>query len=793
MNRVDEGTTGDPLAEGLKGNEVTYRALFESLDQGLSVCELVRDPQGKAIDYRMVEANHAFERQTGLRIAEVVGRSRKEVGLAMDERFLEMIAHAVEVGESVRLEQHSEDLERLLSVGVFPLGGDRFAKLYNDITEQRRAEEALASDLRDTRVLRDLSMRLIAEENIQAAYQEIMDAAVVLAKADRGTMHANEGGMLRIVASHGHEQSFLDFFAKAEEVVSACGSAAQMGGRVIVPDVETSPLFTGTTSLSVLRSARVRAVLSTPLVGRRGDLLGILTTQWDVPHEPNREDLWRLDLLARQAAEIIERRRSERSLIESEERFRALVTSSSDVVYRMSPDWKELRYLQGSEVIPDTNDPSDLWIGKYLHPDDRSLILDAINKAIRERGMFELEHRMRRMDGTWGWILSKAVPILNDEGEIAEWFGTAKDITERKRTEGALKESEAQLAEAQRITRTGSWSHDLVEGKFSWSDELYRIFGVNKSEVGGHFQFFLDNIHPEDRARVLKANLEAMEFGDPFHIEYRILTPGGRVKTIREIGYSKKDECGKVVRLFGTAQDITDQKRTEARLRRSNAELQQFAYVASHDLQEPLRMVTMYIALLSKRFGDELSPLAKEYMRNAVEGSSRMKELIDDLLQYSRLDSRQIDQEPVDMNAVARQVVENLDASIREAGARVTIEPLPAIPADEQQIGQVLQNLLSNAIKFRSREPPRVRVSAVAYSTEYVFSVEDNGIGIDQRYADKLFKMFSRLHDRSEYQGTGIGLAIAKKIVERHGGRIWFASEPGKGSTFFFTIPIKNG
>jgi PAS domain S-box-containing protein len=232
-----------------------------------------------------------------------------------------------------------------------------------------------------------------------------------------------------------------------------------------------------------------------------------------------------------------------------------------------------------------------------------------------------------------------------------------------------------------------------------------------------------------------------------------------------------------------------ENSRSAAELKRSNEELQQFAYVASHDLQEPLRTITSYLRLLDKKFGSELSPQAKEFVCFAMDGSLRMKELIDDLLQYSRIDSNIFERSEIDMNRVAMTIEDDLRVKIDETGAEVTVNILPALRADKTQMKQLLTNLISNAIKFRGSQIPRIEVSAVAYENEYVFSVKDNGIGIDPRYQDKLFKMFSRLHTRDEYPGTGIGLAISKKIVDRHGGRIWFESEPGRGTTFFFTIP----
>ncbi len=228
-----------------------------------------------------------------------------------------------------------------------------------------------------------------------------------------------------------------------------------------------------------------------------------------------------------------------------------------------------------------------------------------------------------------------------------------------------------------------------------------------------------------------------------------------------------------------------------AELQRSNEELQQFAYVVSHDLQEPLRVVASYVQQLAERYQDKLEAEANELISYALDGAKRMQQLIVDLLAYSRIDTTGQEFAPTDCEGVLQRVLSDLRVAIEESGAEVTHDPLPQVMADNVQLGQVLQNLLGNAIKFRSQEPPRIHVSARQEGQQWVFSVRDNGIGINPRYAERIFGIFERLHPRTEYPGTGIGLAICKKIVERHGGQIWVESEPGKGAAFFFTLPIK--
>jgi light-regulated signal transduction histidine kinase (bacteriophytochrome) len=227
-------------------------------------------------------------------------------------------------------------------------------------------------------------------------------------------------------------------------------------------------------------------------------------------------------------------------------------------------------------------------------------------------------------------------------------------------------------------------------------------------------------------------------------------------------------------------------------LKRSNYDLQQFAYVASHDLQEPLRMISSYLQLIERRYKSKLDQDADEFIEYAVDGAKRLQNLINGLLDYSRVETSGKSFEPVDCEKVFGDTLANLKVAIEESSAVVTHDPLPTVMADRSQILQLFQNLIGNAIKFRSQEEPRIYVSAGRKGDDYTFSVKDNGIGIEEQYKDRIFDLFQRLHSRG-YSGTGIGLSICKRIVERHGGKIWLESTIGRGSTFYFTIPFKEG
>lgn len=372
--------------------------------------------------------------------------------------------------------------------------------------------------------------------------------------------------------------------------------------------------------------------------------------------------------------------------------------------------------------------------------------------------------------------------------ELEKANETLKDeVEEHKRAEEAL-----QAASAYNRSLIEASLDPLVtisaEGKITdVNAAAEKVTGCSRDAlIGTDFaDYFTDP--PRARLGYQQAFLDAGVTDYELEIQHK----DGRLTPVLYNASVYRDESGKIVGVFAAARDIRDRKRAEVELIRSNQDLQQFAYVASHDLQEPLRNVASCLQLLQAEYKNRLDAEADQYIHYAIEGAVRMKALIQDLLAYSRVGTKGKPLKPTDCEQILTATVENLRFAITETGAVITHDPLPTIHADDTQLLQVFQNLIGNAIKFRRDDPPSIHVSAAKNKDDWIFSVKDNGIGIDSRYIDRIFVIFQRLHKRSQYDGTGMGLAVVKRVVERHGGRVWVESQLGKGTTFYFMMPEK--
>jgi PAS domain S-box-containing protein len=415
----------------------------------------------------------------------------------------------------------------------------------------------------------------------------------------------------------------------------------------------------------------------------------------------------------------------------------------------------------------------------------------------------ELRHR----DGHLTPVLYNASVYKGPAGEVAGVFAAARDVSERKRAEEALRCSENSLKEAQRIANIGNWELDLLHNSLTWSDEIFRIFEVAPEEFGASYDAFINIIHPDDREGVNHAYTESLINRTPYDIVHRLLMNDGRIKWVHEFCETHYDDSGGPLRSFGTVQDITEREKAEDEIRKLNAELEQrviertsqleaankelesFSYSVSHDLRAPLRSIDGFSQALLEDSQDKLDEQGQDYLRRVRNASQRMAELIDDMLKLSRVTRDEMKQGTVDLSALARTVAEELRGTEPDRRVEFIIQDTVTAKGDPKLLRLVIENLLGNSWKFTSRqEQARIEFGVSVNDGRSEYFVRDDGAGFDMAYADKLFVPFQRLHDSREFSGTGIGLSIVQRIIRRHGGEVWAKGAPEQGATFYFTL-----
>ena len=725
--------------------DATLEALQASNEQVVNILDSINDgfialDDDLAITY----FNKAAERLLGQGSAEVLGRTASEIfPETIGSIFAEKYAWAVREGSPVAFETYFgvAPHDDWFDVRIYPYK-DGASIYFRTITERVRAQ----AEIRKFKTVAD-----------NANY------GVSIADMAGDIMYVNP----YLAEVHGYTPDEL--IGKNVTVFESSGRLAETSTRSDMQDRGSlsalevwSKRKDGSTFPMLLNAAIIK--------GEEGEPLFMAATAIDISQRKQAESQRDVTLEALQ---------------ESEQRYRTLFESASIGIGLSTLDGKILAGNEALLLMAGYTEAELLQtdvIATYQRPQDRALLLEYLQKDGFVR---DFETVLKRKDGTT-YHASLTVTQVTLGGEDV-LLAMMQDVTARMQAQEQLR-FQAKLLDS---VREAVVATDIEGRIIYWGKGAEALYGYAAEQALGQHAMSIIESQEGEQGQML----QVFETGSWSGRRLQTHKDGSVFWTDTVVSLVT-DQDGQPVGLIGIDRDVTRRvqadeqlKHYAAELERSNRELQQFAHVASHDLQEPLRMVTSYMQLLEQRYKGQLDADADDFIAFAVDGAERMQALIKGLLAYSRVGTRGKPFEPTDCQEILELTLDNLQVMLRESDASVTHDPLPTVMADVMQLLQLFQNLVSNAIKFRGERPPEIHVGAELKGGEWLFSVRDNGIGIEAGYFERIFLIFQRLHTQAEYPGAGIGLAICKRIIERHGGRMWVESEPGEGATFFFTMP----
>lgn len=768
-------------------SEARFRALFDSIDQGFCVIQIMLDSQGRPSDYRFLQVNPMFERQTGL--TDPVGRTARELVPDLEDSWFDVYGKVALTGEAVRFESRAESMDRWFDVHAFRFGPAedlRVALLFSDITERRRNQDAIR----------------LSEQRFRSI---VLTSASVVWTADP------EGRLME------ENPSITAFLGKPFPAYRGWGWLAYVhpGDRAQATYLWQRALahrqhFEVDVRLrrhdGVYRHVVVRG---TPVLDPADDIREWVGTWTDIHERVHaREKLEFLNRLAEDTRELAD----PEVVMQVLTRLLGEHLQVSRCAYaevELDSDTFTILRDYTAPGVPSTAGHYQLSLfGPRAASDQRSghtLVISDVDRELTPTGGGDM----------FNAIGIKAIiccPLIK-EGKLAAMMAvhqttprrwTVEEIElveavverawayiERSRAMRNLASSEKRFRELAEAVPSFVWTA-LPNGHITYFNSGWFAYtGLTPEESLG--ERWIKVLPEEDARRVHPVWLDALSRGVPYSVESRYRRLDGVERWFLALALPIRDEDGRIVQWVGTSTDIHEAKLTQEELQRVNRELEEFAYVAGHDLQEPIRMVKIFTELLLRRFLPD-HPEAQHYASVINRNVLRMHQLIHDLLEYSR--AVQAERTPImgtaNLNAALENALSVLQIRIEEAAAVVEVDPLPLVVGDTKQLSHVLQNLLSNALKYRSDLPPHIRITAQASPTGYTIEVRDNGIGFPPQYAQRIFGLFKRLH-KDEYPGTGLGLAICQRIVERYGGRMWAEGRPGIGASFYFYLPRPAG
>jgi PAS domain S-box-containing protein len=730
-----------------------------------------------AIDHdgKVIAWNKAIEELTGIKAEDILGKGDFEYSIPFYGERRPLLIDLVLRSDDELLHEDYPDLHKKDNLlytevklsqfnNIIPVdwGWGIAAPLYDslgevvgaiesirDITEKKQAENALAAE----------------KERLNVTLHSIGDGVIVT--DTRGCIQ-----MLNNVAEDltGWSEDEAKSRPLGEVFHIVNEKTRELCDSPVEKVMETGEVLTiANHTILIARNGRRRIIAESgaPIFSSLGEILGVVLVFRDVTKEKKAE--------------------------ETHLTLATLVNSSDDAIISTTMEGNITSWNSGAKEIYGYT--SDEIMGNHISvlapPNRGNEFMEIIKRIIRGERIEHFETIRMKKNGT-GVNVSLTVSHLQDSvGDTIGFSAISRDITRRKEDE----------IERFRLASIVESSDDAIIGKnldgsiMSWNAGAERMYGYSQNEaLGRSISFIIPPDLPDEMPKIIDIIKNGKHIK---HYETQRIKKDGGLIHVSLTTSPIKDMEGNITGISTIARDITEKVEAEKKLKEytrnlkiKNDELEQFAYVASHDLQEPLRMVASYVQLLQRRYEGKLDSDADDFIHFAADGASRMQVLINDLLSFSRISTRGKPFVETNVESVLQRALQNLQMQILESNAIIDHDPLPVVKADASQLVQVFQNLLSNSIKFCSKETPHILISAEQQDENWVFSVKDNGIGIDPEYFNRIYVIFQRLHTREEYPGTGIGLAICKRIVERHGGRIWVESEPGRGTTFFFTIPI---
>jgi PAS domain S-box-containing protein len=723
-----------------------YHSLFNNMTDGILYCEVLADEKGNVDNFIVLDANPAYERMTGLKKNKIIGKAITEFSPSTRaaDYWKEMYYRAIETAESQKYQFYSTSLGKWIDLSLYSPDEGYVVLIHTDVTERKKNEAELQK------------LSFAVEQN--PASIVITDAAGHIEYVNKKfteltgyTFTEALGKTPGILNSDAHTQGF---YAELWRTI--------LSGKIWEGEIRNKK------KNGELYWERAQIA---PITDKSGNISHFVAIKEDITEKKaiQQELLLKDNAIANSINAI------------------AFANLEGKITYVNDSFLKLWQFENRDEVLGTTL--SRFWISEQ----SAKLVWD---KMLMKGGWIG-EVESQKQDGSPLHLAVSASIIYDIETSPIAIMASFMDVTQQKTAQDALKHSEEQLRTIIEKTPIGMCVTD-EKGIFEYVNPAYcDFYGYAPSElIGRHFTIVVPE---ESRNFMSRLHDDFLFHGKEMRGEWEVITHDRKIKHILADAARITARDGKY-RKVTFVLDITAIKEKEEETRQlmkklqiSNKELQQFAYAASHDLKEPLRMVTGYLELLKRKYQHQLDADADEFIYFAVDGARRMRDLINALLQYSRIQTKGREFKPVDMNRVLKETLQNLKVSIEETKAEINFPDLPLVKGDEIQLVQLLQNLIGNAIKYRKPGiPPEIEISYEKEEGKIRFCVKDNGIGIAPEFQERVFQIFQRLHTHEEYEGIGIGLSICQKIAERHGGKIGVLSAAGEGSAFYFSLPAEN-